>query len=54
MRRPRTPVLLALLSAVALLVTGCGEAGGGGGGGGGGTAIEGGRPGCAEPAGGGW
>jgi uncharacterized protein len=52
MRRPRTPVLLALLSAVALVVTGCGEAGGGGGGGGG-TASEGGGPGCAEPAGGG-
>ena len=49
MRRPRTPVLLALASATALALTGCGEAGGGGGGG----SADGGGAGCAEPAGGG-
>ncbi|RZU32302.1 TAXI family TRAP transporter solute-binding subunit [Blastococcus saxobsidens] len=51
MRKPRTPVLLALASATALVLAGCGEAGGGGS-----TAAEGegsDAPGCAEPAGGG-
>jgi uncharacterized protein len=47
-RRPRTTVLLALASAAAVALTGCGEAGGGGGG-----SAEGGGSGCAEPAGGG-
>jgi TRAP transporter TAXI family solute receptor len=47
-RKPRTTVLLALASATALVLAGCGEAGGGGGG-----STEGGGPGCAEPAGGG-
>jgi TRAP transporter TAXI family solute receptor len=49
-RRTRTPVLMALVSAAALVLTGCGQAGGGGGGGGGGSDAE---AGCAEPAGGG-
>ena len=49
MRRPRTPALLALASATALALVGCGEAGGGGGGG----SAAGGSAGCAEPAGGG-
>jgi uncharacterized protein len=48
-RRPRTPVWLALASAAALALTGCGEAGGGGA-----PSAEGGGDsgaGCAEPAG---
>ncbi|MCW2536885.1 MAG: C4-dicarboxylate transporter substrate-binding protein [Modestobacter sp.] len=48
MRRTRTPVLMALVSAVALVLTGCGQAGGGGG-----TDSGAGGAGCAEPAGGG-
>jgi TRAP transporter TAXI family solute receptor len=47
-RRTRTPVLMALVSAVALVLTGCGQAGGGGG-----TDSGAGGAGCAEPAGGG-
>ena len=48
MRRTRTPVLMALVSAVALVLTGCGQAGGGGG-----TDSGAGGAGCAGPAGGG-
>jgi TRAP transporter TAXI family solute receptor len=47
-RRTRTSVLMALVSAAALVMTGCGQAGGGGGGGSSDT-----EAGCAEPAGGG-
>jgi TRAP transporter TAXI family solute receptor len=47
-RRTRTPVLMALVSAATLALTGCGQAGGGGG-----TDTEAGGAGCAEPAGGG-